>query len=388
MFSRIRLPLASTPMKRIINSDDEQFEDEQKPLPHARKQKHRPIAAGQRTSSHKNMELSQRRIKAIQERPVWAETQAPSCSRSIQDPMPTGSVSLTGRGRRSKAQESRAAVQAESEKWPDTPPLRFTNRGVMNLLDQDDVIIRIIRTAFTKVIGDALFRDAFPDIGDQLKYARDALYSVSKELCMPHIRVRIKEDNSYATELGKVVDAHWTVVRNRFKMAAGPAATHAFDLKPGCSEWIHKLVTSTYNDYIYPFKEGSKDTVDYSKPFGNPAIIEIIRQCMFIGKASAIYAGTYQSRFPITAGDKPEHMVAEALAALSATALCAVLQEWQGPQHIPARPESKSIKAYKKSLFRLYQEASGLGKLFAHRPAVGANALAHLNFAELEADSD
>ncbi|KAJ6576293.1 hypothetical protein B0H10DRAFT_1963535 [Mycena sp. CBHHK59/15] len=136
---------------------------------------------------------------------IWAETQAPSRSRSIQDPTLTGSVSLTGRGRHSKARESRAAVQAESEKWPDTPPLRFTNRGVMNLLDQDDAIIRIIRTAFTKVIGNALFRDAFPDIGDRLKYARDALYSVSKELCMPHIRVRIKEDNNYATELGKVM---------------------------------------------------------------------------------------------------------------------------------------------------------------------------------------
>ncbi|KAJ6603967.1 hypothetical protein B0H10DRAFT_2195696 [Mycena sp. CBHHK59/15] len=55
--------------RRTIDSDDEQFEDEQKPLPHARKQKHRPIAAGQRTSGHKNtiQELSQRRIKAIQE---------------------------------------------------------------------------------------------------------------------------------------------------------------------------------------------------------------------------------------------------------------------------------------------------------------------------------
>ncbi|KAJ6599451.1 hypothetical protein B0H10DRAFT_1959126 [Mycena sp. CBHHK59/15] len=387
--------------RRTTDSDDEQFEDEQK--------KHRPIAAGQHTSGHKNtiQELSQRRIKAIQERPVWAETQAPSRSRSIQDPTLTGSVSLTGHGRRSKARESRAAVQAESEKWPDTPPLRFTNRGVMNLLDQDDAIIRIIRTAFTKVIGDALFRDAFPDIGDRLKYARDALYSVSKELCMPHIRVRIKEDNNYATELGKVVDARWTVVRNRFKTAAGPAATHAFDLKPGCSERIHKLVTSTYNDYIYPFKEGSKDTVDYSKPFGNPAIIEIIRQCMFIGKASAIYAGMHQSRFPITDGDKPERMVAEALAALSATALCAVLQEWQGPQHVNndfnanlfaetyahhigflQDLKAKSIKACEKSLVHLYREASGQGKVFAHRPAVGANALAHLNFAELEADSD
>ncbi|KAJ6622166.1 hypothetical protein B0H10DRAFT_1944774 [Mycena sp. CBHHK59/15] len=341
MFSRIRLPLASTPMKRIINSDDEQFEDEQKPLPHARKQKHRPIAAGQ--------------AQAPQEYGALAEEDQSNPRRSNADRL---SFSHR-RGRRSKAQESRAAVQAESEKWPDTPPLRFTNRGVMNLLDQDDVIIRIIRTAFTKVIGDALFRDAFPDIGDQLKYARDALYSVSKELCMPHIRVRIKEDNSYATELGKVVDARWTVVHNRFKMAAGPAATHAFDLKPD---------------------EGSKDTVDYSKPFGNPAIIEIIRQCMFIGKASAIYAGTYQSRFPITAGDKPEHMVAEALAALSATALCAVLQEWQGPQHVNNNfnanlfaetyahhirflqdLKAKSIKAYEKSLFRLYQEASGQG---------------------------
>ncbi|KAJ6576770.1 hypothetical protein B0H10DRAFT_2075658 [Mycena sp. CBHHK59/15] len=53
--------------RRTIDSDDEQFEDEQKPLPHARKQKHRPIAAGQRTSGHRNTELSQRRIKAIQE---------------------------------------------------------------------------------------------------------------------------------------------------------------------------------------------------------------------------------------------------------------------------------------------------------------------------------
>ncbi|KAJ6573696.1 hypothetical protein B0H10DRAFT_1963908 [Mycena sp. CBHHK59/15] len=83
------------------------------------------------------------------------------------------------------------------------------------------------------------------------------------------------------------------------------------------------------------------------------------------------------SRFPITDGDKPERMVAEALTALSATALCAVLQEWQGPQHVNndfnanlfaetyahhigflQDLKAKSIKAYEKSLVRLYREAS------------------------------
>ncbi|KAJ7096863.1 hypothetical protein C8R44DRAFT_370642 [Mycena epipterygia] len=333
-----------------------------------------------------------RKEKAMREQPSWAMETA------------SGSERPGGHPRRSAARAIKAAVALSptSSGWPDTPALVFTGRGVLNLGSQNPLIQTLIRTSFTKIIGDALFRHAFPDIGDRLQYARDGLYATCQKLGYEAISERLLDDEAYSKEIAKVADGRWTDTRRSFKAAAIPATIHSFDLKVGCSQRVQTLITSPHTDYIYPLKDG---VPDYKKPFGNPAIITTIHQAAFSGRRPL--ATTYQARFPLTNGPQSERMVGKVIAALAATAVCATLQEWQGPQHVSnefnanlfaetylmhitflERMEDQSPVAYQKVLARLYREASGQGKVIAPRAATGANVLAHLNFADIEAASD
>ncbi|KAJ7503584.1 hypothetical protein B0H11DRAFT_2273760 [Mycena galericulata] len=311
--------------------------------------------------------------------------------------------------RRSVARSMKAAVALPSSGWPTTPALVFTNRGVLNLSAQDSRIQTLIRNSFIKINGDALFHNGFPDFGDRLKYARDGLYLTSKKLGYNDIGARLIADEMYSKEIAKVADARWTDTRRNFKTAAIPATIHAFDLKVGCSGRVQALLAGPYNDYIYPIKDGA---ADYSKPFGNPAIITTIHQAVFSGRRPL--ATVYQARFGwirshhhLEIVEVRQRMIGNVIACLAATAVYATLQEWQGPVHVSnefnanlfaetylvhlgflEQMEERSPVAYQKILSRLYREASGQGKVLAHRAATGANALAHLNFADLEAASD
>ncbi|KAJ7110455.1 hypothetical protein C8R44DRAFT_856823 [Mycena epipterygia] len=330
-----------------------------------------------------------RREKAIREQPVWLAEASHPASAVVQV-------------RRSEARSMKVAVTLPSSGWPTTPTSVFTNRGVLNLGAQDSWIQNLIRNSFIKVTGDAIFLNDFPDVGDRLKYARDGLYSTSNKLGYNDISARLIADEVYSKEIAKVADSRWTDARRTFKTAAIPATIHAFDLKVGCSERVQALLGGPYNDYIYPIKDGAPD---YSKPFGNPAIITTIHQAVFSGRRPL--ATVYQTRFPVTDGPQLERMIGKVIACIAATAVCATLQEWQGPVHLSNefnanlfaetyqvhlrfldQMEERSPVAYQKVLTRLYREASGQGKVVAPRAATGTNALAHLNFADLEAASD
>ncbi|KAJ7750303.1 hypothetical protein B0H16DRAFT_858512 [Mycena metata] len=331
-----------------------------------------------------------RKEKALRERPVWGSANDDA------GPVPSGP------SRQAEARQLKADVTLPSTAWPDTPPLTFTARGVLNLNSQASRIQHLLRQTFVKVTGDILLVNAFPDVGERLKYSRDALNSVSKSLGYAAITERLRKDDVYSKEIAKVADARWTDTRRTFKQAAIPAATHTFDLKPGCSERVQALLATPHSDYIYPAKDG---VIDYSKPFCNPAVVSTIHQSIFVGKKS--WVTTYQARIPVTDGPTPERMIPKVTAALGATAVVAALQDWQGPQYVSnefnanlfaetylthlnflEQMEKQSPVAYQNVLVRLYRLTSGQGKVVAPRAATGTNLLAHLDLSALETLSD
>ncbi|KAJ7140542.1 hypothetical protein C8R43DRAFT_1131478 [Mycena crocata] len=339
-----------------------------------------------------NTGLTKRKEKAAREEPVWVGGDVADVAAGHPDVQT----------RRSQTRQRKAEVALPSPSWPYTPTLIFTTRGVLNLNDQAPPIQAILRGTFTKVIGDSLFVNGFADVGDRLQYACDGLYSVARKLGYVEICKRLKKDTVYSRELAKVADARWTDVRRHFKHTAIPATIHSFDLKVGCSERVQTILASPHTDYIYPIKD---NVVDYTKPFCNPAIITTIHQAVFLGRRPI--SSTYQDRIPLTDGAKPERMIGKVIAAIAATAVCATLQEWQGPQHVSnefnanlfaetylmhinflEQMREQSPVAYQNVLTRLYREASGQGKVVARRATTGANVIAHLDFAALEAGLD
>ncbi|KAJ7939015.1 hypothetical protein B0H13DRAFT_2301219 [Mycena leptocephala] len=324
-----------------------------------------------RTSKKSSTHCRQPLAKAIRERPVWAAVD----DQDHLDPNPSGP------SQRVQARAKKAAVALPSEDWPGTPSLIFTSRGVLNLNDQDPKIQTILRNTFHKVNGDILYLNAFPDVGERLKYSRSALYSICKQLKYAAIAQRLGNDEAYSKEIAKVADARWTETRRSFKQAAISPSIHSFDLKVGCSERVQLLLASPYSDYIYPIKDG---VPDYDKPFGNQAVVSTIHQSVFVGKRNL--ATTYLDRMPVTDGPTPERMISKPIAALAATAVYATLQDWQGPQYVNGEFNANLFaETYLNVLVRLYREASGQGRAIAPRATTGPNVLAHLNLAALEA---
>ncbi|KAJ7750300.1 hypothetical protein B0H16DRAFT_1843494 [Mycena metata] len=324
-----------------------------------------------------------RKEKALRERPVWGSANDDA------GPVPSGP------SRQAEARQLKADVTLPSTAWPDTPPLTFTARGASR-------IQHLLRQTFVKVTGDILLVNAFPDVGERLKYSRDALNSVSKSLGYAAITERLRKDDVYSKEIAKVADARWTDTRRTFKQAAIPAATHTFDLKPGCSERVQALLATPHSDYIYPAKDG---VIDYSKPFCNPAVVSTIHQSIFVGKKS--WVTTYQARIPVTDGPNTGADDPKGHRSSRCYAVVAALQDWQGPQYVSnefnanlfaetylthlnflEQMEKQSPVAYQNVLVRLYRLTSGQGKVVAPRAATGTNLLAHLDLSALETLSD
>ncbi|KAJ7939071.1 hypothetical protein B0H13DRAFT_1851241 [Mycena leptocephala] len=141
-----------------------------------------------RGTGHISQFPTTRKEKAMREQPTWATETA------------SGSEFPGGHSRCSAARAIKAAVALSPmlSGWPDAPALLFTRRGVLNLGDQDPLIQNLIHNSFSKIIGDALFRNAFPDIGDRLQYSRDGLYATSQKLIYEAISERLLNDEAYS----------------------------------------------------------------------------------------------------------------------------------------------------------------------------------------------
>lgn len=247
------------------------------------------------------------------------------------------------------------------QRWPDITAIVLNTRGQIGLKAQSPHIKAMLLRAILKVKGDALFVNAFPDVGESIKYARDALYACSKVSGLEEIRKRIKNDLEYAEQLAAVVcssiashhpisyltlilqpNARLTILRGEFGKAATSGVVGHYGLEIGCSALIKTLKTKSA--YIYPTTKkvfnfltvafdktdtsktvvdpkSNKKTktydIDISRPYQNPAIIQVLQNCVFVG--SPALATVHRARFETSSND--ETMVSIPMLALAATAV-------------------------------------------------------------------
>lgn len=102
-------------------------------------------------------------------------------------------------------------------------------RSKVGLNTQSPHIQSLLRRTNFKVRGDALFINAFPDVGESIKYARDALSKCSKNIPgLEEVHQRIKTDQGYADQLAFVVRFSFFVAKVCYSYDINALAKRSF----------------------------------------------------------------------------------------------------------------------------------------------------------------
>lgn len=105
----------------------------------------------------------------------------------------------------SAARIPRGTPTNDTEQWSTCTELVYNRRGRISLTHQSHDIQELLQMAIKKFRGDILFVNAFPELGDRVKYTRDALLDSAKALELYNIQDRLKVDKHYAKELAYIV---------------------------------------------------------------------------------------------------------------------------------------------------------------------------------------
>ncbi|KAM6489557.1 hypothetical protein JOM56_014976 [Amanita muscaria] len=218
--------------------------------------------------------------------------------------------------------------------WPQCAVLHLNSIGDVNLRDQSVELRVIIQSSIHKILSWIIFTDAFPSLVTRGLWNRDALLQTSSDFIScsqatlkekyQMIKRRVSLDPSFVKNIGRLPDARISIYQGGFKSACVQIVPRFYNLKEGCAETVHDLVTN--DKFIFCLT--SNNQVIGHKPYEHPAIAEVIKQRLFDDVRYPI-----TEEFPefFTEGEK----LTQSIIAFAATAIQAAIQEWVTGKRIP-----------------------------------------------------
>ncbi|KAF8955104.1 hypothetical protein BDZ97DRAFT_1710428 [Flammula alnicola] len=265
--------------------------------------------------------VSKRGLARRQEAPQWQEA--------------SSSVS---RSRSTKASGGKHTANSldVNRGWPIAAHYIPPGQRNLSLKIQPAGLQAVLQDAILEVVGDAIFEQAYPDVGGKNEYLKCLTRKCARDLDQTEISRRCKKDIEFMGHVARLLTARIGIVRTNVKKSIGAAAIRGFyDLPEGnaqaCKDRVIAL-TSTL-DYIYPVNQAGK--VLNNQPFQHPAIIWILKDHFFRGARRSL-ANKYASRFTSSIENGPEKNVLEvpmAMLCMVATCIHASLDEWSSGTH-------------------------------------------------------
>ncbi|KAF8257272.1 hypothetical protein EI94DRAFT_1709311 [Lactarius quietus] len=213
--------------------------------------------------------------------------------------------------------------------------LCFVPRSTRIILTrQRPIVCMVIQEAIDNVQASLLFVDAFPDSNCALKYIQDGLITAAERQCpaAADFLTRLQEDNEYMSAIVPLPRARISIMRGEVKdhLVAMTQTTFRGKASPMEAAAYVQEQLSNYN-YTYPRgpRLGGTGTLWMrSKPYRNNWIISVIQDLYFTGGHTS-FTYRFDYRFPRCENcENVRKQVPDAMVALAATALYAVLYEW------------------------------------------------------------
>ncbi|KAF8998032.1 hypothetical protein BDQ17DRAFT_1329058 [Cyathus striatus] len=300
-----------------------------------------------------------------------------------------------------KSKSCADARHAEVPTWDSTPlkPCHLKNlisnkyikahKRHRNSVVGDDAVLHATHTAIVtkggmKVVGDTLFKDAFPSLDDTYKPFRKVLRATAQQLKYSHLLIVLQRTLISASKL-----LAWYIVQ-RLADIRGKLKNMAMIRFPLYMDLKNLTMMSAENQTSYIYVRKLTGEIDGGKPFQHPAIILLLRDGIFQVKRKPLIADhVHHFKSTVTDGiGKNEFEIPAAMLALIATMVYACLIDWQTGERNSRRPYQflgnildGSKAKYHRMMHNIYTIAATRSK--GSLPASN-NAIGLLNFDEME----
>jgi hypothetical protein len=155
--------------------------------------------------------------------------------------------------------------------WPRDTHLFCVVGKTIPLKQQDPRIQSVVRIAITRLLGDLLFEDSFPDHEERIHLSRNAIIAASKSYCHDTMMQRLQNDLPYLELVAKVVRRNQIMTeitnvtssqaenwisqyRSGVKAVAAIHVLTKYSLKADCGDKAAELLEG--HTYIFPVKNG------------------------------------------------------------------------------------------------------------------------------------
>ncbi|KAF8327511.1 hypothetical protein F5887DRAFT_924746 [Amanita rubescens] len=232
------------------------------------------------------------------------------------------------------------STSAPLSRWPSyTDLVKSAKSKELSLSAQSYELRLVIRKAMHIIEGRVRFHNSFPDIGERSKWNRSCLQKAAQNVrqwSQGDVKIRYSKfyerfasDDEYVNEMSTLLDPRISILRGNVKTAAVLNARTSYDLHAGSAEKVKDLLYR--KQYIYPLGPNGQGYLS-DKPFENKAIIGTLRDDLFEGSNNVI------KQFPGRFRRNPDnsYTLTPSMIALAATAVFAVLKEWETGPRIPA----------------------------------------------------
>ncbi|KAJ7157832.1 hypothetical protein C8R46DRAFT_418658 [Mycena filopes] len=153
--------------------------------------------------------------------------------------------------------------------------LRRNNRGAVNLTQQHPDVQSLLGLALDYFLGFYLLKCAYPDIRLKTTFYQDALTLSARDLNLPLIEARLRQDAEYRSGLATVLSGRVSLWRGKVKGAALQVVHGHYHVQHDCAGLVSRLLDNT-------FQFGKPDN---RRPYEHPAIPAVV-SCFFKGPNS------------------------------------------------------------------------------------------------------
>ncbi|KAJ7789008.1 hypothetical protein B0H14DRAFT_3162291 [Mycena olivaceomarginata] len=225
-----------------------------KPEPHPRLDltKVPPSARARTVASQKP--VGKREAKRAQERPEWNDPQ-PSVSRASGQRSRSRHPSITIKREYAEPVHIKAELEdgtLTSTGGSDDINLRKNSRGTLNLTKQHPDVQNVLGLAIDYFLGFYLLKCAYPDLRVRTTFYQDALTRSARDLKLPLLQTRLREDADYRSGLSTVLFGRISIWRGKVKTAAHQVVYGHYQVQHDCAGLVTRLLDK--QRFIYPHK--------------------------------------------------------------------------------------------------------------------------------------
>ncbi|KAJ7803880.1 hypothetical protein B0H14DRAFT_3154279 [Mycena olivaceomarginata] len=275
--------------------------------------------------------VGKREAKRAQERPEWNDPR-PSVSRASGQRSRSRHPSITIKHEYAEPVHIKAEPEDStltSTGGSDDINLRKNRRGTLNLTKQHPDVQNVLGLAIDYFLGFYLLKCAYPDLRVKTTFYQDALTWSARDLKLPLLQTRLREDADYRSGLSTVLFGRISIWRSKVKTAAHQVVYGHYQVQHDCAGL--KMDPRTH--------EVTHGKPDKRRPYEHKGV-PAVASCFFKGPNSI--AERVEAMFVRNAAGNLE--TSQSMVTLSCAGIFSTVDDYSTGEHKPTDFEGSRVQ--------------------------------------------